>query len=73
MQDALFAGIGVAPLADWSATEHPELVQVMPPRPEWRSDLWLVTHVDQHRTEKVQVCLNLLKERFSLLKDQLSS
>ena len=26
----------------------------MPPRPDWSVPLWLVTHVDQHRTPKVQ-------------------
>jgi len=41
---------------------HPELVQVMPPQPDWSGALWLVTHVDLHRTNKVQAFLRFLKE-----------
>lgn len=54
------AGIGFFPLLQ--AAEHPDLVQVMPPRPEWSAQTWLVTHVDLHRTSKVQALLNALKE-----------
>jgi DNA-binding transcriptional LysR family regulator len=35
----------------------------MPPRPEWAAPLWLVTHMDLHRTTKVQAFLTHLKER----------
>lgn len=37
------------------------LVEVVPPRPEWTSQLWLVTHVDLHRSVKVQTILSYLK------------
>lgn len=59
MQQALLSGAGVG-----FATRgtHPELIEVMPSRPEWRSDFWLVTHVDLHRTAKVQAVLNCLKD-----------
>ncbi len=30
--------------------------------PEWDSDLWLVTHVDLHRTPKVQAALSALRD-----------
>lgn len=36
------------------------LVEVMA-RPEWESPLWLVTHVDLHRTPKVQAALGVLR------------
>jgi DNA-binding transcriptional LysR family regulator len=39
-----------------------DLVEVLPPRPEWESALWIVTHVDLHRTRKVQAFLAHLKE-----------
>ncbi len=52
-------GLGFLPLAEVSATEG--LVQVMGPRPEWDAPLWLVTHVDLHRTPKVQAALAALK------------
>jgi len=45
------------------AAEEPGLVQVMPPEPEWAAPLWLVTHMDLHRTSKVQAFLAFLKER----------
>jgi DNA-binding transcriptional LysR family regulator len=54
------AGIGFVPV--WEARGLPDLVQVMPPRREWEAPLWLVTHVDLHRSAKVQACLRHLKE-----------
>jgi hypothetical protein len=33
----------------------------MGPRPEWQSPLWLVSHVDLHRTPKVQAALAAFK------------
>lgn len=53
------AGIGFLPVHEGRA--DPGLVEVMPPRTEWDSPLWLVTHVDLHRTLKVQRCLQHLK------------
>ena len=35
----------------------------MPPREEWSAKLWLVTHVDLHRTTKVQAFLSFLKDQ----------
>ncbi|WP_300517206.1 LysR family transcriptional regulator [Aliiroseovarius sp.] len=47
----------------WLPTDQAEgLIQVLPPRPEWTSQLWLVTHVDLHRTAKVQAFLAHLKQ-----------
>ena len=36
----------------WEAARHPDLVQVMPPQDDWSGALWLVTHVDLHRTNQ---------------------
>ncbi len=55
------AGLGFFPV--WSAKRSPELVQVLPPRTEWTVPVRLVTHVDLHRTTKVQTFLRFLKER----------
>ncbi len=41
------------------------LVQVAAPRPEWAVRLWLVTHVDLHRSAKVQAFARHLKESFA--------
>lgn len=46
------------------------LVQVMKPRPEWMAELWLVTHVDLHRSPKVQAAATALKNRFLQITNQ---
>ncbi len=58
---ALRAGLGIGFMATRDAVHDPELVEVLPPRPEWESQLWIVTHVDLHRTLKVQSFLAQLK------------
>ena len=35
--------------------------RALPPHQEWSVPIWLVIHVDLHRTEKVQVMLRCLK------------
>lgn len=62
MRRAILDGAGIGFMALWDARDHPDLVQVMPPRDEWSSSLWLVTHVDLHRTMKVQSFTGFLKE-----------
>lgn len=42
-----------------------QLVQVMPSRPEWEFSVWLVTHVDLHRTPKVQAAVRVIREAFA--------
>ncbi|GAA0284652.1 LysR family transcriptional regulator [Rhodovulum strictum] len=54
------AGIGFVPI--WQARGLPDLVEMRPPRPDWEVTLWLVTHVDLHRTPKVQALTAQLKE-----------
>ena len=58
---AIMQGAGLGFLPCWEAHQHPELIQVMPPRDEWSAQIWLVTHVDLHRTAKVQSLLTHLK------------
>jgi DNA-binding transcriptional LysR family regulator len=59
---ALRAGAGIGFAALHEAAGDPDLVEIMPPRAEWAAPLWLVTHVDLHRTAKVQAFLTHLKE-----------
>jgi DNA-binding transcriptional LysR family regulator len=59
---AVLSGVGLGFVHSWEAAQHPELVQVRPSRPDWDAALWLVTHVDLHRTAKVQALLAHLKE-----------
>ena len=63
MQEAVRAGAGIGFMAVWEAARHPDLVEVMPPQDDWSGKLWLVTHVDLHRTNKVQSFLRYLKAR----------
>ncbi|NOD86062.1 LysR family transcriptional regulator [Ruegeria sp. HKCCD6119] len=62
MREAVLAGAGIGFMARWEAARHNNLVEVIDPLPEWFGNLWLVTHVDLHRTTKVQAFLSFLKE-----------
>ena len=55
------AGIGFVPV--WQAQGDDNLISVHAPLDEWSAPLWLVTHVDLHRTTKVQAFLTFLKEQ----------
>ncbi|WP_096784486.1 LysR family transcriptional regulator [Rhodobacter sp. CZR27] len=61
LEDAVRAGAGLGFLPVMSAAGS-DLIEILPPRPEWEAPVWLVTHVDLHRTLKVQSFLNHLKE-----------
>ena len=61
MLEAIRQGVGIGFVALHDAALCPDLVQVLPPNPEWEAPLWLVTHVDLHRTPKVQAFLAHLK------------
>ena len=62
MQEAVLAGAGIGFMSLWEAARHPNLVQMMDHLAEWEGRLWLVTHVDLHRTTKVQSFLTFLKD-----------
>ena len=62
MEAALRAGAGIGFLAARLVEGDAGLVEILPPRPEWDSPLWIVTHVDLHRTLKVQSFLTHLKQ-----------
>lgn len=62
MRDAIMNGMGAGFMGTWQAAKEPDLVELMAPIAEWDSPSWLVTHVDLHRTPKVQAFLALLKE-----------
>ncbi|TXI01819.1 MAG: LysR family transcriptional regulator [Pseudorhodobacter sp.] len=59
--EALKAGLGLGFYTTHFGKQNPDLIQIMPPRPEWAAPLWIVTHVDLHRTLKVQSFLAHLK------------
>lgn len=58
---AVRAGLGLGFLA---TDEAEGMVEILPPRPEWEVTLWLVTHVDLHRSAKVQALTRHLKAAF---------
>ena len=55
------AGLGFVPL--YEANTNDDLTIVHGPLEEWSVPVWVVTHVDLHRTPKVQAFLKVLKER----------
>ncbi len=61
LEAAVCAGAGIGFLSAYIAATKPDLVEVMAPMAEWDAPLWIVTHVDLHRTIKVQAFLNHLK------------
>jgi DNA-binding transcriptional LysR family regulator len=62
LEAAVREGAGIGFIAAYRGSEDPDLVEVLPPRPEWEAQLRIVTHVDLHRTRKVQAFLTHLKE-----------
>ncbi|MEF3048623.1 LysR family transcriptional regulator [Pseudotabrizicola sp. L79] len=62
LDEALRRGVGIGFMSTYKADADPDLIEVMPPRPEWEAPLWLVTHVDLHRTRKVQAFVQHLRE-----------
>lgn len=59
---AVKEGAGIGFMSRLQAQELGGLTEVVPPRQEWSAPLWLVTHMDLHRTTKVQTFLSFLKE-----------
>ncbi len=62
MVTALRAGAGIGFMPTVEADKHPNLVEMFPSQDEWAAKLWLVTHMDLHRTTKVQAFLKHLKQ-----------
>lgn len=60
---AVLAGAGIGFMAVDVGASYEDLVMQMPPRAEWDAPIWLVTHVDLHRTPKVQAFLSFLKDK----------
>jgi len=60
---AIVAGAGIGFLTERTASRLPDLIEIHAPRAEWNAPLWLVTHVDLHRTTKVQALLNFIKQQ----------
>jgi len=61
LEKAILAGAGIGFMPVTEAEQHPSLTEVFPREEAWSAPLWLVTHVDLHRTAKVQAFLSFLK------------
>jgi DNA-binding transcriptional LysR family regulator len=66
LEQAILAGVGIGFLSELLAQSHSGLVEVHPPEADWDAPLWLVTHMDLHRTIKVQTFLTFLKQQAKL-------
>jgi DNA-binding transcriptional LysR family regulator len=62
LEEAVRQGAGIGFISCFRAALDPALVEILPPRPEWEAPLRIVTHVDLHRTRKVQAFLTHLKD-----------
>jgi DNA-binding transcriptional LysR family regulator len=59
--EAISAGLGMGFVSDHEAQARGGFNRVLPSNEAWTVPLWLVTHVDLHRTEKVQAMLSCIK------------
>ncbi|MBT9384755.1 LysR family transcriptional regulator [Pseudooceanicola sp. CBS1P-1] len=62
VRQAVLSGVGLGFLGTYETEQRDDLVEVHAPLEEWESRLWLVTHMDLHRTTKVQAFLKFLKD-----------
>lgn len=60
-REAVLGGLGLGILTEFDVADRSDLSPVLPHNPDWDIPLWLVTHVDLHRTEKVQEMLKHIK------------
>lgn len=60
MWEAVAAGLGVG-FSPILSEQSKDLVSIGEPRTEWNEKIWAVTHVDLHRTAKVQALVKSLK------------
>ena len=63
LREAVVAGAGVGFVSEYERAAAPNLIEVYPAQEAWGVDLWLVTHVDLHRSTKVQSFSAFLKDR----------
>jgi DNA-binding transcriptional LysR family regulator len=62
LRDAILSGLGIGFLHLPLTQGRDDLVEILKPRPDWVVGSWIVTHVDLHRTPKVQAFLKALKD-----------
>ena len=60
LSTAVKDGMGTGFLGEHDAARDPDLIEILPPSEEWSAPIWVVTHADLHRTEKLQRFLEKL-------------
>ncbi|SIT76367.1 DNA-binding transcriptional regulator, LysR family [Yoonia rosea] len=61
IERAVYSGLGLGFLSDAEAQKRDNLRVILPATADWTVTGWLITHVDLHRTEKVQAMLSCIK------------
>ena len=72
LEKTVIDGVGIGLFPAFLALENKDLELVMPLIHEWRSDLWVVTHVDLHRTAKVKACSDLITKQAQAILSRMS-
>jgi len=60
---AVRAGAGLAVLPTFVADQEPDLIRCLPPSPETKRGIWLLTHERLRHTPRIRVVLDFLAER----------
>ncbi|MEO0329789.1 MAG: LysR family transcriptional regulator [Pseudomonadota bacterium] len=61
-QEAILAGVAIGILPEFMAKLHGDLHEIVKPKTNWNIPIWLVTHVDLHRSIKIQKMLQCIKD-----------
>ena len=59
VQAAIFDGMGIGFVAETDAAQRKDLVRLCPSADDWKTALWLVAHVDLHRSTKIHTFLKI--------------
>jgi DNA-binding transcriptional LysR family regulator len=62
-KSAVQANMGIGFISDWDCEGTEDLIDVLPMLEDWSAKIWLVTHMDLHRTAKVQTFVRFLREQ----------
>lgn len=68
LAEAVEAGIGIGFLPCFIADVRPSLERLGPPKPEFSTDLWLLTHPDLRNSPRVRVFLDFLAGEIAKLR-----
>lgn len=65
LETAILSGIGIGFFPTHKATQHRELIEILPHKAEWDVPFWIITHVDLRRTAKVKAFLTFLHQEIN--------